>query len=134
MEVPIELNNVQFAVFCQLAAKKLNYKVDLAAAMSVNDDPDTGAFINHWTDAIRVIGNPRVQKVSLRPISAVSVAPAQDILSVGGRIRVSTGALLQYCYHRSKGKRARCSCLRHARHRPDRRLGRWPDDLIRPAS
>ena len=47
MEVPIELNNVQFAVFWQLAAKKLNYKVDLAAAMSVNDDPDTGAFINH---------------------------------------------------------------------------------------
>jgi hypothetical protein len=50
MEVPIELNNVQFAVFWQLAAKKLNYKVDLADAMSVNDDPDTGAFINHWTD------------------------------------------------------------------------------------
>jgi hypothetical protein len=50
MEAPIELNNVQFAVFWQLAAKKLNYKVDLADAMSVNDDPDTGAFINHWTD------------------------------------------------------------------------------------
>jgi hypothetical protein len=129
MEAPIELNNVQFAVFWQLAAKKLNYKVDLADAMSVNDDPDTGAFINHWTDAIRVIGNPRVQKVSPRPISAISVAPAQDILSVGGRIRVSSGALLRYCYHRSKGKRERCSCLGHARHRPGRRLGLWPDDL-----
>lgn len=46
MEAPIELNNVQFAVFWQLAAKKLNYKVDLADAMSVNDDPDTGALIN----------------------------------------------------------------------------------------
>ncbi len=130
MEVPIELNNVQFAVFWQLAAKKLNYKGDLAAAMSVNDDPDTGAFINHWTEAIRVIGNPRVQKVSPRPISAISVAPAQDILSVGGRIRVSSGALLRYRYHRSKGKRERCSCLRHARHRPERRLGRWPMLLV----
>lgn len=39
MEVPIELNNVQFAVFWQLAAKKLNYKVDLADAMSVQRRP-----------------------------------------------------------------------------------------------